>query len=270
MRARRASRVGFVFLWLFLGIAVGGITYFAITGFVGLARTRAEASNQALTTEPQPSPPVEEPVEEPAETKESESKRQAEEAARQEEERLRQEAQRKKQEEDEILAQKKEAERRVEQAREEQRRKEEQTKREAERLLAQKKNSPVAASLEEIETFPDKYFGQFVSAERVVIKLSAIDYSKELKRITIGVTSEQGKYYSRAPLSGLLVSTSEKLGGLLQKHIDGTDDYYRFKLYCEIRKWQKKGDTSRSYPEAFVYRVEAYDRMGKLTKMLEE
>src|SRR5262249_44741728 len=159
---------------------------------------------------------IEEPIsnEDEAEAKEAEAKRKADALAQQEEERRRQEAQRKKQE-DEKLAQKKDQERRAQQALEELRRKEEQAKQEAERLLTLRKNSPVAASLEEIEMFPDKYFGQFVSADRVVVKLNAIEHSKELKRFTLGVTSEQGKYYSRVPLTGLLISTSDKLGGLL-------------------------------------------------------
>jgi hypothetical protein len=71
------------------------------------------------------------------------------------------------------------------------------------------------------------------------------------------------------PLGGLIVSTSDKLALTMLKQIDGTDDFFRYKLYCEIRKWGKK-ENARTWPEVFLYRLEAYDRMGNLTREMAE
>ncbi len=153
-------------------------------------------------------------------------------------------------------------------AKEEQQKKEEKARVAAEKLAALKRNPPVAA-LEDIESAPDRYLGQFLLIERANIKLAAIDRHKELGRYTIGLTSERGSYYSRVPLSGLIVSTGDKVATTMLKQIDGTDNFFRYKLYCEIRKWGKK-ENARTWPEVFIYRLEAFDRMGNLTRVMEE
>jgi hypothetical protein len=265
-RIVRAGTGQFVLLlaWLVLLVFIGAGSYLAVSHFVWQKRAaKAEPSPVPPPPATQPPPP---PPTEPEKTMDDPDRQKKEEEARQEAER--QEAERKKQEEAKRLAAEKEKERLEQQAREEQRKKEEAARKEAERLLALKRNPPVAA-LEDIETAPDKYVGRFVTVERVTIKLAAIERHKDLGRFTLGVTSERGQYYSRVPLTGLLVSTSDKLAMLMQKQIDGTDNFFRFKLFCEVRRWGKK-DSTRTWPEVFVYRVEAFDRMGNQTRVMEE
>lgn len=255
-------------LWLLLFGIVGGGSYLAVAFFKENGQVAVVdptgKSDDSQTTPPAGPAPVE-----PTRKDDAEAKRLAEEQARLAEER------RKKEEEDRqqrLEEEKRERERREQQAREEEekRKKEEQAKLELEKLLALKRNPPLTASLEDIEATPDKFTGKYLSIDRVTIKVNAIDRHKDLNRFTIGVTSERGKYFSRVPISGLLVSTGDKLGLELQKSVEASEDYYRFKLFCEVRKWQKKSDATKSYPDVHVYKVEIYSRTGGLTKRLEE
>lgn len=255
-------------LWLSLFVVVGGGAYLAATHF--------KESGQVAVVDPTGKSAVPSPTEPdgpgpivPTRKDDAEAKRLAEEQARLAEERRKKEEEERQQR---LEEEKRERERKEQQAREEEekRKKEEQAKLELEKLLALKRNPPLTASLEDVEALPDKFTGKYLSIDRVTIKVNGIDRHKDLNRFTIGVTSERGKYFSRVPISGLLVSTGDKLGLELQKSIDASEDYYRFKLFCEIRKWQKKGDTTKSYPDVHVYKVEIYSRTGSLTKRLEE
>lgn len=257
-----------VALWLLLFGIVGGGSYLGVSlfkerGQVAVVDPTGKSDGRTPTQPEGPSPATQ------TRKDDAEAKRQAEEQARLEAERLKkEEADRQQRLEEE----KRERERKEQQAREEEekRKKEEQAKLELENLLALKRNPPLSASLEDVEAAPDKFTGKYLSIDRVTIKLNAIDRHKDLNRITLGVTSERGKYFSRVPISGLLISTGDKLGLELQKGIEAGEDYYRFKLFCEIRKWQKKGDAAKSYPDVHVYKVEIYSRTGGLTKRLEE
>jgi hypothetical protein len=251
--------------WMILLVIVGAGSYFVVSQFAG--RRAAQSDPAPIAT--QPTPTVPEPPTSPATHDDVAARKKAEEEAQQEADRQRLEAQRQKEEEAKRLADQKEKELLEQQAREEQRKKEEAAKKEAERQQALKRNPKITAALEDIAAAPDRFVGQYVIVERTSIKLAAIERHKELARFTIGVTSDRGTYFSRVPLSGLIVSTSDKLGATMQKQIDGTDNFYRFKLYCEIRKWGKK-ENSRTWPEVYIYKTEAYDRMGQLTRVMEE
>jgi hypothetical protein len=252
-------------LILFLAVGVGSFLAFSyVKDWI-----EAQRGNEPEQVEEPPPPTEKEKTPDDDEKKaEREAKRKAGEAKRLE-------LERKKKDEEEKQRQleaekKKDQERREQEAREEQRKKEEEAKREAERLLVLKKNPTVTAMLEDIERAPDKYYGQYLTVKDVAIKPQAIDRNKDLARFTIGVSSERGKYYSRVPLGGLLVSTGDKIGGILQKTVDESDNYHHFKLYAEIRKWQRKSDPNRDYPEVFIYKIEIYRRSGALYQVLEE
>jgi flagellar biosynthesis GTPase FlhF len=271
---RHRSRPGsarFVFAlgWLLLLVLVGAGSYLGVSLLVNRETDRGTPAPSL----PPPARTSTEPVPEkrpdtPTKADDPDARTKAEEAARREKER--QEADRKKQQE-EAQAREKAAQELEQQAREEEKRKqkEEQARIEAEKLLALKRNPPRAVSLETIDRAPDRFYGEFVRIDRVSIKLEAIEHHKDLGRFTIGVTSELGQYYSRVPLGGLVVSTSDRLGKQMQLHLQRSDEFYRCKLFAEVRRWQKKGGT-QSWPEVYVYRLEAYDRMGQLTKALEE
>ncbi|OAI47881.1 hypothetical protein AYO44_08595 [Planctomycetaceae bacterium SCGC AG-212-F19] len=251
--------------WMILLLIVGAGSYVVVSQFAGRRAAPTEAAPDATP----PTPTAAEPATTPSTHDDVAARKKTEEEARQEAERQRLEAQRQKEEEAKRLADQKEKERLEQQAREEQRKKEEAAKKEAERLLVLKRNPKVTAALEDIAAAPDRFVGQYLIVERANIKLAAIERHKDLGRFTIGVTSDRGTYFSRVPLGGLVVSTSDKLGTTMQKQIDGTDNFYRFKLYCEIRKWGKKENT-RTWPEVYIYKAEAYDRMGQLTRVMEE
>jgi hypothetical protein len=111
---------------------------------------------------------------------------------------------------------------------------------EQERILAAKKNPQLAATLEEIDKSPDKFYGKILTVDRVVVKGTAIDRHKDLGRYTLGATTERNNYYSRVPLSGLLLSTTDKLAADLQRKIGTVEPFPRVKLYCEVRKWERR------------------------------
>ncbi|MBL8794967.1 MAG: hypothetical protein JNM56_13745 [Planctomycetia bacterium] len=266
-RSALAGPVVAMFFWLSLfGIVAGG----AYLGAMYLKdRGQVAVVEPTDKAEPPSTQPVSPPPTVPAKD-DAEAKRVAEEQAKLDAERRKKEEEDKQQRLDE---ERRERERKEQQAREEEekRKKEEQAKLEMEKVLALKRNPALSTSLEEVETTPDKFAGKFFTIDRASIKVSGgVDRHRDLNRFTLGVTSERGKYYSRVPLSGLLISTGDKVGLELQKSLDASEDYYRFKLFGECRKWQKKGDTARSHPEIHVYKIEIYSRTGRLTKLLEE
>jgi hypothetical protein len=265
-----AGRLLFLAAWLGLVAVVGGGSYFLVSKFAGLPGKVPGPSDTGRVAEQKPPTIDKDPPEpdDPPKKGENDLGDKTDEEPRREIERR--EAERKKQETERLAKEKAEKDWLDKLARDEERRKKEDLARqEAERLLALKRNPSLRASLEEIESMPDKYRRQYVRIDPVGIKLNAVDWHKDLARYTLGVTTEQGKYYSRVPLGGLIVSTSEKVARAMILYHDGTDNFYRFKFFGEIRSWQKK-DSARSWPEVAVYRIEAYDRMGQLTKVLED
>lgn len=162
-------------------------------------------------------------------------------------------------------ARKKEEERlALEQARQEKERKEREAA--AAKLQALKRNPPLSAQLEEIEKEPVKFVGKYLTVDRISVKMSAIDKHRELGRYTLGVTSQAGTYYSRVPLGGLVVSTTEKAAKQLVEKAGVLDVLPRIKLFCEIRRWDKGG---KAYPEVFAYRIEIYDSAGRVDAVVE-
>lgn len=262
-----AGPVVAMLLWLLLFGIVGGGAYLGVMYFKDRGQVAVVDPTEKIEERP-PTQPISPPPTVPAK-EDAEAKRLAEEQAKLDAERRRKEEENKQRLEEE----RRERERKEQQAREEEekRKKEEQTKLEMEKLLTLKRNPALNTSLEEVEATPDKFAGKFFTIDRVAIKVGGgVDRHKDLNRFTLGVTSERGKYYSRVPLSGLLVSTGDKVGLELQRSLDASEDYYRFKLFGEVRKWQKKGDAARSHPEVHVYKIEIYSRTGRLTKQLEE
>jgi hypothetical protein len=262
-----STNIVLVLAWVVLLALIVAGSYFAVSKFLGNQRTSkadpTPTASAAPTEAERTAPAVHVTPEDPA------ARKKAEEEAKLEAERQRLEAERKKQDEAKLLAEQKEKERLDQIAQEEKRKKEEQARIAAEKLAALKRKPP-AAALEDIETAPDRYLGQFLMVDRVNIKLAAIDRHKELGKYTIGLTSERGTYYSRVPLNGLIVSTSDKLAmTMLKQIVDKGDDFFRFKMFCEVRKWGKK-ENPRTWPEVYIYRLEAYDRMGNLTRVMEE
>jgi hypothetical protein len=260
-----STNVVLVLAWVVLLALIAVGSYIAVSKLVSSLRApKSEPTSAAAPTEPERPVPTE-----PTIPDDTAAKKKAEEEARQEAERQRLEAERKKQEEAKRLAEQKEKDRLDKIAQEAQRKKEEQERIAAEKLAKLKRN-PSAAALEDVESAPDRYLGQFLVFDRVSIKLATMDRHKELGRYTIAVTSQRGTVYSRVPLGGLVVSTSDKVAMLMLKQIVGNaDDFFRFKLYCEIRQWGKK-DGTRTWPEVFIYRLEAYDNMGNMTRVMEE
>ena len=250
--------------WLALAVFAGAGSYWTVSKFLTGPGSRP-ATEAEVVAELRPATKPAEP-EEDAEAA-AQAKARAEAAAQKALERK--EAERKKAE-DERIAQEQEKERQEQLALAEKRKQEESAKLEMERLAALKRNPKATASLEDIERSTEKYMGQYLTVDRVILKVGAVDMHKDLARFTLGVTSEQGKYFSRVPINGLIVSASEKLGKEIQKEITASDDYYRFKLYAEVRQWQKKPGAGTPYPEVYLYRLEAYSRGGKLTKTLAE
>jgi len=263
-RRRGLARPAILVGWLGLAMFAGAGSYWAVSKFLD------GPPGSAARTEPAPiveaKPTARDSREEDRAAREAAAKAKADAEAKLEAER--QEAARKQEEEDR-LAKEKEKERQ-ELALAAKHKQEELDRLDAERLAALKRNPKVTAALEDIERTTEKYLGQYLTIERVMLKIGAIEMHKDLGRFTLGVTSEQGKYFSRVPLNGLIVSTSEKLGKEIQKEITASDDYYRFKLYGEVRRWQKKAGMGPAYPEVYLYRLEAYSRFGKLTKTLAE
>ena len=253
--------------WVVLLVFVGAGSYLVVSQVVGSRRSAttepAPTATQPAATEPEPVAPL--PTNDDAER----ARKKAEEEPKKEAERHRLESQREKEAEEKRLAEQKEKDRLDQLAREEQAKKEAAARKEAERIAALKRNPGTTAALEDIAAAPDRFLGKYLTVERASIKLAAIEKHKELGKFTVGVTSERGTYYSRVPLGGLILSTSDKVGFLMQKQIDGTDNFYRFKLYCEIGKWGKK-ETAKTWPEVYIYRVEAYNRMGQLQAVMEE
>jgi hypothetical protein len=154
-------------------------------------------------------------------------------------------------------------EERVEQARLE---KERQEREAAARLAALKRSPTLTAQLEEIDKEPTKFIGQYLTVDRVSVRVSAIGKHRDLGRHTIGVTTPRGTYYSRVPLSGLVVSTTEEAAQALINQGGALDVLPRVKLWCEIRKWEKNG---KPYAEAFAYRIEVYDSAGRVEAVVE-
>lgn len=136
---------------------------------------------------------------------------------------------------------------------------------EAERLQAARRQPGLVATLEDIDRAPEKFMGKLLVIEDALIHTDRIEKHADLGRVTLGVTSRAGKHFSRVPLNGLLISTSEKLAADIGK----TPMSGRVRLFGEVRTWSRKG-SDRSYPEVHVYRIEVPGSLGGVGHSLEE
>ncbi|MBY0521882.1 MAG: hypothetical protein K2R98_00700 [Gemmataceae bacterium] len=202
--------------------------------------------------------------EDPAKKKEEDlKKKEADRLAKEAAERARKEEERR------ALEEKKERERHEQLAREEKERKEKLAKEEAARLLFEKRNPKLAASLEEVDTAPDKFNGKRLYFDDVRLKFSAIDKVKDINRYTLGVTSSRGKYFSRVPLGSLFFSASDQMVRDIQKEEALFEQFPKVRLYCEMQMFERKTG-SRPLPEGRIFKIEIYNRVGNVVRTWEE
>lgn len=253
--------------------AIGTATYFVF--FNGSPEDKPEASPQ-LTQGPLDTRSADD-VDREARAKKKQdetlaAKLKAEELAKKKEEAARlarEEERRRKAEEKRILEAKLEREREERLAREEKERKEKLAKEEAAKLLFEKRNPKLSATVEEVDASPDKFIGKRLFFDDVKIKATAIEKSKELDRYTVGVTSTKGRYYSRVVLGGLFFSTSDAVAAELLKELNTLDGFYKLRLFCEVRQYEKKGG-GKLLPEGYIFKIEIYNALGRLTHKWEE
>src|SRR5262249_7549224 len=123
----------------------------------------------------------------------------------------------------------------------------------------------LSATLEEVDTAPDKFFGKRLYFDDVRLKFSAIDKVKDLGRFTLGVTSTRGKYFSRVPLGSLFFSASDQLVKDMQKDEALFEKLPRVRLYVEGQTFEKKAG-ARALPEGKIFKVEIYNRVGNVVR----
>jgi len=259
---------GLVFLLAYMAVfvALGGLSYVCFH-FLTREHGAAIPSEQARNGDNPGQTDEERQAKEEQRRQELAARTKAQEQTRLDEERKAEEARKKA--EEEKLAQERQRQEKL--AREEQERKEKLAREEQERRVAARKDPKLTPTLDEVDRAPDTFFGQCVVFDRVKVKSGSIEKHKEVGRFTVGVAAMRGdKFFSRVPLNSLFFSTSDRIGNDLLNALLSSDDFYRLKLYCEIRKFDKKWPPAKLLPEAYIYKVEAYNLMGQLRKTFEE
>jgi hypothetical protein len=133
--------------------------------------------------------------------------------------------------------------------------------------LTERKN-PKTASLEEVNNYPDRYYGKVVYFDNVKISGSDIEKKKELNRFTLGIESARGKYFSGIIVDHLFFTTNDRIANALLASLRNDEQFFHVKLFCEIRK--NEADDSHAIPEAYVYRIEVFNRAGERGRTIEE
>jgi len=123
--------------------------------------------------------------------------------------------------------------------------------------------------LEELERAPDKYFGQLLVCDGATIQGKSLDKYKELDRYTVTVVSRAGTFFSRVPLNGLFFSTTDRIALALPRLLNNEGALGNIRLYCEMRKYEKKSANGKVLPEAHIYRIDLFTTNGDHAKVLE-
>jgi hypothetical protein len=273
-RKRPARRWPMAIAGLLIVAAAGGTAAY----FIFFQERNAEVTEAKPASEPVKPPSIDTAAEAArlaAEKKAAEEKavrdqaaelarqKEAERKAREEKERLR------KEEDKRALEEKKERERQERLAREEKERKEREVKEEAERRHAEKFNPKLAATVEEVDSAPENFFGKRLYFDNVRLKESAIDKAKDMDLFTLGVTSKAGKYYSRVVLGNVFFTADSRLIADIKKEWFRFEEFPRVRLYCEIRSYEKKAG-SKPIPQAHIFKFEVFTAAGTSVKSWEE
>jgi len=269
---RKRSRLPVVaVLGILALIGIGTAAY-----FVFMVEEKPEATTEkAVAQGPQETHAADDPdrlVREKKAQDDLTAKQRADELAKKKEtERLAKEAEdrRRKEAEARALEEKLERERQEKIAREEKEKKERLAKEEAARILFEKRNPKLTATLEEVDKGPDKFMSKRLYFDDVRLKFSAIDKAKDMDRFTLGVTSTRGTYFSRVPFNSLFFSASDRMIADIRKDEATFDQFPKVRLYCEMQTYEKKAG-ARPLPEARIFKIEAYNKVGNVVQTWEE
>jgi hypothetical protein len=240
-----------------LALSVAIILAIVLLGGKGGDKKQAAAANSAFVSQLPNNPPAKTAPNVEAEAKakaEAEAARLAEEAKlaeaarKTEEERLQKEEQRKQQEA----------------------RRQQELERQRQEFLKEKSNPSLRPSLEDVDTYPERYYGKAVRFDGVKVG-GHIARDNRYKVFPMAVTSSRGKYFSPLVLhSGLFCYTKDNIANQILKNLRDDHEFLNVTLYCEIRKVTWKFGVPRESPSAYVYRMEVYTIGGGLGKMFEE
>jgi len=139
---------------------------------------------------------------------------------------------------------------------------------EAERKRKARENPNLVVWMEQVDNDPDIFFGQYVCFDNVVIGGDHIAKDKERGGFLIGTTSTRGKFYTPVAYDRLFLSTSNTIGEVLQALVNERESL-TVKLFCEIRMYKRQNLSGiLKIPEANIYKIEVYNRGGKIAMTL--
>jgi hypothetical protein len=73
----------------------------------------------------------------------------------------------------------------------------------------------LSITAEELNNYPERYYGKYVCLPGVAISGGHIERNKDINRFTLGISSARGKYFSGVIFQDLFFSTSDKIGNQL-------------------------------------------------------
>jgi hypothetical protein len=137
------------------------------------------------------------------------------------------------------------------------------------RAATERRNPTTTAKIEEIAKVPELHYGQFLYLDGAKVSTKTVEKYKELDRFTVSVYSATGIHYSRVPVAGLFFSITDTIAAALPMHANADGLLSKVRLYCEVRKWERKASPGKSVPEMHIYRIDIFTLTGELAKTLE-
>ena len=161
------------------------------------------------------------------------------------------------------------AARKREQAERAVRQKAEIARREEQARLARARANPPQVRLEDIENFPDRYYGQFVVFRGVQIGGDDVGRASEEfgDRWVLGLRSARkkmffGKYRSSPPV----ITVPERFAEEVINRLENNTLWFNCNVYAEVVKGTFRNDT---FPWLQIYKIEVINRGGNIGTLLE-